>query len=258
MSLLWQTKRRYIERLNRYANTICQVFGTSLLAYWPLDDPPGSTIAREYLKPSQSGYHFGTVIPGVSGIDAWRTATQYSNNLTSYGVSVLYGDAWAAAFDATQAGRHFTIMGWVQAGASSVFSDGSNHRAWVLPYADLNNRLILQSGTNTMNAVYVAGGVTVSVSVSFNALTMNHWAITVDRDAGASGEFKFYLNGVQQGATQTGLGTWSGNIVGLTTLQTVGATNLSLGVTSWRGVIQRVALSNRALTAAQIAVCAAA
>jgi hypothetical protein len=42
--------------------------------------------------------------------------------------------------------------------------------------------------------------------------TWTHAAMTWDKNAGVSGEFKAYINGLQVGSTLTGLGTWVGSV----------------------------------------------
>jgi len=60
-----------------------------------------------------------------------------------------------------------------------------------------------------------AGDTEIKVERASSEIPQNTWthaAMTWDKNGGASGEFKAYINGSQVGSTQTGLGTWAGSV----------------------------------------------
>tara|TARA_R100001510_G_C7638890_1_gene196688 strand:- start:567 stop:1301 length:735 start_codon:yes stop_codon:yes gene_type:complete len=104
----------------------------------------------------------------------------------------------------------------------------------------------LNSSTN-MLAKYKAGNVTRSVQIPFDFEGNDNWyhlAMSWDVEAD---EFKAYINGAQSGTTQTGLGTWSGNINSVKVAQN------SLGDnTYWNGHIDELSFFSGALSATQV------
>lgn len=74
---------------------------------------------------------------------------------------------------------------------------------------DANNQITLQQSAtdNVFDFNYVAGGTTDTVAATISSTGWNHLGLVVDV---AGNAMKAFVNGVQSGTTQTGLGTWVG------------------------------------------------
>ena len=131
---------------------------------------------------------------------------------------------------------------------SGVLSDGITRNLFAIA-ADAGGNFIWMrkmGSADTFNLTYRAA--TTDKSVTFtNALAgWNNLALTWSK---AADEMKAYLNGVQVGSTQTGLGTWSGAL--FSTLCTVGA-QTTTPTFIWSGWLAHAAVWNTPLTPTQI------
>jgi lysophospholipase L1-like esterase len=117
--------------------------------------------------------------------------------------------------------------------------------------ADTNNRILLTHEATTINQLgwfYVAGGTVKSVTLSHATNVAGGWvhvALTWNK---AQDRMRAYINGVQQGATQTGLGTFAGTPATLF----LGAASAVPG-NPWSGLLDEVAIWSRELSAVEIA-----
>ena len=110
----------------------------------------------------------------------------------------------------------------------------------VIRWGGENNALICEyKAGGTVKAIYPYVGPT---TAWFNVILT--WSKAAD-------QLKVYINGVQSGTTQIGLGTWAGNLDNWTTV--IGAVDASPGGGVWSGFIAHVALWNTVLTPTQIA-----
>jgi hypothetical protein len=145
-------------------------------------------------------------------------------------------------------GAEGTLLFWDQVANAGVWTDGVNRRLAVLQADSSNLAKIQREGNNQIVAYYTAGGISKVVPVAgLTAINWMCWAVTWSKSADA---MKVYLNGLQQGVTQTGLGTWAGSLASTTTV--IGAnTTAPAGV--FFGCLARCLLSSKTLTPAQIA-----
>ena len=130
-----------------------------------------------------------------------------------------------------------------------MWTDGANRKFFNI-LADGSNYLYVRkfSGNNTVQVYYTAGATAKSVSVGSQSSILNRlYTVTWDKSAGASGEVKFYINGAQAGATQTGLGVWAGSPA----TSIVGATNTAPAQVT-DGLLAHAYLRNRAETPAEV------
>jgi hypothetical protein len=142
-----------------------------------------------------------------------------------------------------------TLIAWAKVAGAGVWTDGVGREiARIL--VDNNNFIILRRSTtsNTLEAFYSAGGSSKTVSSSALGATTN-WFQVILTWSKSNDQVKVYLNGSQVGSTQTGLGTWVGNII--STQTTIGA-QTSSGANPWSGQINDVKLFNRALSPSEI------
>lgn len=129
---------------------------------------------------------------GLFGVEANAT-TDYLD------VAVLAGD-----FDPTKGSIDF----WFRAALASMWSDGATNYLCHF-FADATNNIIIANASTNLTVRYTAGGVTADITLPYGSAGdgWHHYAVTWDVVAD---QFKAYIDGVQFGTTQTGLGTWAG------------------------------------------------
>lgn len=210
------------------------------IAHWPLAESSGS-IAADSSGNGRNGTYTNVAL-GAAGIGDGRTAATFVP-ASSPRVAV-HSASLASAFN----GAAGTLMIWAQVRAASVWGDGAaRYMAQIL--ADSSNQIYMRknAGANSMQFVYVAGGVTEAVIATYSGVGWTHFAITWDKVAN---EVKAYTNGAQTLTTQGTLGTWAGTPVALNTV--LGAISTA-GSSAWDGTLAHAAVFDRALTLAQIA-----
>lgn len=230
--------RVYTEKVNRLLP----------IAYWPLADG-GSVVTDESGNGRHGTYSNATLntqsitVPSHVGerivpLTDGRSAASF-NGSTSY--ANIYSVSLANAFN-SQTG---TLLAWINlsgaALAETAFKRAVGFRV------DANNDVYIQktSTANQMQAGYVAGG----TGKSINITVTQGWhviALTWDKP---NDEVKAYYDGVQQGVTQTGLGTWAGSLS--STAVIIGA-RLTTPDQLFNGLIAHVAVFSSVLTPAQV------
>lgn len=219
-----------------------KVIALSPIAYWPMAEASGSTATDESGN-SLNGAYTGVTL-GSTGIGDGRTAatldgTTSFNNIYSAGLNTAFNNA------------EMTIAGWLQVTSAGVWSDAAN-RAVMHVGADITNNFIRFIKTTTASQLQgrIAFGATLK-TVAFTVadpLTWQHFAVTASKSGDA---MKVYLNGVQQGSTQTTLGTWAGALSSVSC--GVGCQRTSALAQPWAGNLAHMAVWASALSAAQIA-----
>jgi hypothetical protein len=223
-----------------YYSRVLSIGRANLLAYWPLWEPAG-TVATDVSGAGRHGAYTAVAL-GQPGIGDGRTAGQF-DGVASY--ANVYSASLAGAFN----GAEGTLSGWVKVASVGVWTDGLFRRIVDLD-ADGNNYLrLMRSSTNNALAInYRAGGISIAPGVNgLSGLGWLHLAVTWSKSGDA---LKTHLNGVQQGATATGLGTWAGSLAATTT--NIGAYQTT-PTNVWSGGLAHVALWNAALAAADVA-----
>lgn len=228
----------------RYTDKIRDLFGSSVVAYWPQSEPSG-TVALDHSGNGRNGAYTGTTL-GVAGIGDGLTAASFDGT-TSF--NNIHSASLAAAFNPLEG----TLMAWAKVSGSGVWTDGASRMVGHF-YVDANNRVFIgrQAVNNRIEVRYTAGGTLKQVLVdSLSSTGWMHWAVTW---SAGSDQLKAYLNGAQTGSTQTGLGTWVGALDANTTA--VGAFN-TVATGAWSGSIAHAVLLNRVATPAEISIAAA-
>jgi len=116
--------------------------------------------------------------------------------------------------------------------------------------ASANNRLSMEKSASSSTITYTYRANSISKIVTKSSISTLDWFMAVMTWSVSADQVRGYFNGVQEGATQTGLGVWAGAL---------SATNATLGSTSstptsvWSGLLAHAALWARALTAAEAA-----
>jgi len=161
-----------------------------------------------------------------------------SNEGGQYNGATAYTNIYSAALNAKFNGQEGSFI--VRAKCpTSAWTDGAE-RVLLTFGADGNNYTALRkkAGANSMQWVYVAGGVVLELSqAGFSADTLQTFGQTHSLSAD---QFKSFVNGSQVGATQNGLGTWAGSLA--TNLCVIGA-GTSVPVNIWNGAISDVIIT---------------
>lgn len=225
-----------------YTDKVLGIRPANLIQYLPLNDAVGSSVALDASGNGRNGSVNADVSFGAAG-PAGDNAALRNGSSVSEGIN-LYSTSLRSAFTPGE----LTMSFWVLASAS-IWAATTPKTAWQYR-ADLNNRVAMaKSGTiPTFAYSYTAGGVAKSVVYTTSSpLIWFHAAITVSKAADA---LVAYFNGSQVGATQTGLGTWVGNL-------TNGVCNLfgytSGGLFEPNGGIAHASLWGAALSASEVA-----
>lgn len=211
------------------------------LAYWPLAEASGTTINDESGNGRNGVYSAAGITLGQAGIGDGRTAASFNG---STGTGNIHSASFAGAFN----GQEGTAALWFKV-AAGVWTDGAIRKCLHL-FADANNRVLMQkTGTNNQLSIsYIAGATNETISfVTAGPTTWQHFAVTWSK---AADQVKLYVNGAQQGATATSLGTFAGALTAAN--QRISGTNAT-PTEPWSGQIAHVAVWNTPLSAVQIA-----
>jgi hypothetical protein len=134
-----------------------------------------------------------------------------------------------------------------------VWTDATARRLVRISVDGSNYVLILRTSTNNQLLCEYSAGATVK-SRNISSITSTDWiflAFTGSKSADVTKGYMALLGApaAQQGAAQTGLGTWAGVLASTNTVIGASTTTPSL---VWSGQIAHVALFGRALTEANI------
>jgi hypothetical protein len=223
-----------------YVDKVRNIDAAHLVAYWPLSEGSG-TVAKDWGPYGRNGAYTAVTLGG-RGIGDGKSSASFDGS-TSY--CNVYSAALVAAFN----GAEGTLAGWAKVSAAGVWTDGAA-RLMACFRVDSNNRIQLQRSTvnGALSFLYAAGGVSLQRDVT--SLSLTTW-MAICLTWSKSGDAAIaYLNGAQQGATLTGLGTWAGNLA--STLTCVGAAS-TVPAYVWSGPEAHWALWNAALTPTQVA-----
>lgn len=219
-----------------------RIIQSSPIAYWPLAEASGTVIVDESGNGRDGVYKAaGEPLLGQTGIGDGRTAPLFDGTND-------FGNVFTASLQSAFNNQELTLAVWLQVANAGVWADATTRRALYLE-ADANNRVALtKTGTaNQLNVFYTAGATNKSVSfVTGGQTSWFHLAVTVSKGAD---QLKMYINGTQQGSTQTALGVWAGSL-GATTC-CVGAASTA-GANPWSGLLAHAAVWARALSAAEV------
>ena len=218
-----------------------KVIALSPIAYWPLAEAAGATVALDASGNGRNGTYTAVTL-GQPGIGDGRTAAAFDG-------ATSFANVYSASLDGAFNNQELTIACWFQV-VAGTWTDATVRCAVHIGNDATNNfNALVKTGTNNqVRARYVAGATTKTALFTTAApVTWQHMAMTVSKSAD---EMKMYINGVQQGGTQTALGIWAGALV--STKCTLGAEQTTPSQL-WLGNIAHAAVWASALSAAQIA-----
>lgn len=228
-------------RRARYHERVLATAPGNLIRYWPMWEQSGTkgyNLAPVTYGPDGT---YNAPILGLIGSGDGFSAPLFDN------VDDLF-NIYSAALNAALNWQEVTIALWVKFSSSAFWTDGVFH-TFLRVAADANNdiRIRKSSTNNTLSWLYTAGSTAKQVTFGGqSSMNFMHLALTASKAADA---MMAYLNGVQVGATQTGLGTFTGALNSAAcVISSTGA-----GATPASGSVAHAAIWNVALPAAAIA-----
>jgi len=216
-----------------------KVLSYAPIAYWIMGEASGTT-ALDATGNSRTGAYTAVTL-GQTGIGDSRTSASFDGS-TSY--VNIYTASLAGAFN----GQEGSMSIWGKVSGSGVWTDAAARRLIYLA-VDANNRIsfVKPTANNEIDWLYNAGGTSKAGGVvSFSPTAFFHLGLTWSK---AADQVKFYVNGVQSGATVTGLGTFAGSLATTTTL--IGAISQA-PANVWSGTLAHAAVWTTPLSAAQM------
>ena len=207
------------------------------IAYWPLWEAAGS-VAECLVNPAQNGTYVGVTL-GQNGIGDGNTAPFFdgTNDYVDCGTATLYG-----AFKPDIG----TALVWCKVNAAAVWTDGISRQAIFTQYNNINYLMLKKDNEdNRAELLYKADGTTKPINItSYSNAAWFVMAVTWDK---GNDQEKGFIDGVQQGPTQTGLGTW--NPANAIIRFLIGAYNTT-PIQAWHGWLAHAALWDRVLSPA--------
>jgi hypothetical protein len=215
------------------------LFGSAVVAYWPLSDLSGVPIVD--IGPNHLNGEYTGVSLGEPGIGDGRTCPFFD------GVND-YANTYNLNLDAVFNKAEFSVFVAFKVKTVDVWSDG----LWAVIQgfaADVNNYIWINKQTDgTLTFSYGAGGTAKFTGRSIGTpVTWQFAAITVSKSAD---QFKGYSNGVQLGTTQNGLGVWVG---ALALIRCNAGARTTTPSNTFMGWIAHTIVLNRAATPAEVA-----
>lgn len=214
-----------------------RVLALTPIAYYQLAEASGTTATDS----SGNAYHgaYTNAVPGGTGMGDSNTGATFDGTGDSIDIHAMAG-----AFN----GNAGSLVVW---GKTSAWGDSAlralvsistggagTNQVWIMKSAALNTLTFQRSDSND-DVVITSSALAGSTAYFCAGLT---WSV-------AANAMKAYINGVQVGATATGLVSAVGTPTATTT--TIGASNTS-GADSWSGSLAHVAIFDRALSGAEV------
>jgi hypothetical protein len=228
----------YIQKMER-------TYNSNFVGHYPLDEESG-TVAYDI---SPNGYN-GTSVSLMRSWNDRQVLGPDGGKCAQFDGSASYVNIYSALASAP------TTIGSISVWAAleNTFLKGSTAGKIIKLAVDANNTIDItfDSTPYRFNGTYTANSTASSVNSSlvYNSgygPTWHHFVLTWTK---AGDALKFYVDGKQQGSTQTSLGTWSGTMA--SNLMVVGASSTApLGVL--KGWIARLGIWSVVLPPATVA-----
>ncbi len=226
-----------------YSQKLLGIQPADLIAYWKLTEKSGTTAVNAEGTAARDGTYARnvTTMGTVEGIGDGNTAPDFDGTNDEINV---YSANLSDAFD----GDEGSIAGFLKAADANVWTDDLSGIGLLLAKDGSNEVAFRHWGNNTIQGVRKAGGVTSNIAKGSTSPTAwFHITLTWSKTAD---EVKAYFEGVQFGATATGLGAAFGTPLndGFCYI----GRNAS-GTARWIGALAHLAVWTKALTGAEVA-----
>lgn len=218
-----------------YASKVKNLFGSSLVAYWPLNETSG-TDAIDASGNSRAGVYSGAVLasaagPTVCGADM-APYFDGSNDFVNVYSLALNGISKA----------ELTLAGWSKVNAAADWTDGAYKQ--IIDLRAIGYIFIRKSSSgNEINMNYNGKSIPCALTVT----TWFHWAMVVS----VAGDYlRAYINGAKVGADVTGLTAVTSTFYA--DQSTIAVYNSTTPQYPWRGYMSNVIILNRPALDAEI------
>jgi len=219
-----------------YIERILTTEAANLIGYWPMNEPSGSTADNAEGTAARDGTYTDATL-AQTGIGDGETSVYFDG-------SASYNNVQTASLASAFNGDAGTLVVWGKVYDASVWED-SAYRDLFGIYVDAANSIRLGK-TNTNNQIrgrYESGNAVKSITGTLSTTDFFQMAITWDSVAD---EVKLFVDGSQEGATASSLGTWAGTPSHFV----LGAEYI--GGANWNGYEAHGGVWTKALTPAQI------
>ena len=219
---------------------VARVLSLDPVAYWPLDDAPGSATIRDASGSGYGGVPKAGVVLGSAGIGDGRTAASFDGSM--YQRITLPTGVLDGAFDRAAG----AVIVWGRAGAGMA----ANDKLFTIG-ADADNWVNFQvSGAGRLESRLEFGNARDNENHDLSTNDPRGWHVyALVWDRGGANEVRHYLDGL---LTETDSGV--GDLAGAVSDEFTGIGGIGTNAyQNWKGEIAHVALFDRALTAAEVA-----
>jgi hypothetical protein len=227
----------YIDRIKNLFSVL------DILEIFPLTETTGTTITGSINN--YVGTSSGLDLSNVRGPGSYLVMSPYFSgqpdyiSLTSAGYLNSYPTFGAE-------GSEFI---WAKASDSSIWSDGLQHLMLQVTTAAVNTIRISKTTTNdTINILYKASNVSQQTNIAMSGNL--DWVLYGLTWSKSNNRVRFYINGLQQGADATGLGTWSATPPTASNV-CIGALT-SAGSSAWKGWLSHATYIKREITPTEV------
>jgi hypothetical protein len=187
-----------------YSQKVLTIAPANLIGYWQLNETSGPTAVNSEGTAARNGTYQGVTLNNSIGPDGqpvglWDGVNDICLNTTASLISAFNDE-------------ELTMAIWVKMFNAGVWTDAANRTAFRC-YTDGNNYLRMKKPTNANRFDYqtnVGGILDQRLKSGISETAWFHAALTRSI---AADEVKAYYNGIQHGATLTGLGTWVGALM---------------------------------------------
>jgi len=243
------------------ARTTIPTVDANTVGLWPMNEGYG-TVAGDLSANNNDGtisngdwgaYPAADNAEGTAARDGAYTGVTLGQSVSPF-VCPLYDgvndftNIYSASLATAFSGAAGTAMIFAKVSGAGVWTDGK-YGVLLKIKVDVNNQVLISkwNSNNQLTYQYKAGGTLLqTLKTSVSATGWINLCITWNK---AGDKAICYYNGVQEGATMTGLGTWAGALSATETI--VGATDTT-PTNNWNGYLAHAAIWTKALTAVQI------
>lgn len=226
-----------------YTNKLLRLIpGTRPIVLWPLSETAGTNADNAEGSAARDGAYTGVDLANTTFKDGspaglWDGANDYVNINTASLETVFDGD-------------EITIVLWCRVSGAGVWTDSTTRYFFNLAYVDNAQRYNIERST-VDNRIVFTRNVTGDLNQRNHTISTTDWFHLAITTSIAADEMKCYVDGVQSGATITGLAAFPGSDLSATRT-TVGARDTVPGAV-WDGYEKYMAIWDTPATAAQVA-----
>lgn len=219
-----------------YSRRVIGLFGSSLIAYWKLDETTG-TVAADSSGNGRTGAYSGVDLASV----AWSgggMAPLFDG--TNVDIVNIYSASLAAAFNIDEGG----VFVWGMVQSAGVWTDGTERYLMCLAVDASTYIYIRRTTTNAqLNCIYRSGGANHTVNIASGSPT--GWFLIGVTWSQVADEVRIYYNGAQSGSTVTPVAQWVG---ALGSTRTLLGDRIATGAGRWSGYVAHCGVLNRPFT----------